>query len=424
VRRRDALAALAGGLAGTVWAESRKKDAAKAKSPEPQQNWTEWGGPTRNFQVVTRALTKAWPAQGPPKLWTRKLGDGYSAVAVEGNTLFTMYQRGNNDVVCALSAADGSTLWEHTYAAPFVNSYSEGVGPGPYAMPQIFGARLITAGPTGQVHALDKASGKVLWTRKLYDEFGGTRLIYGYASHALAYRDTLILPVGGSGNAVIALTQASGEKVWGAHRFTNGYTTPVLIQVDGQDQVAILMAQQVIGVDPESGELLWQQAHPTQYGITCSMPVAGPGNRLFVASAYNGGGRMLRLRQSGGKTTVEQLWHNPRAQVHFGSMIWSGDHIYASVGQGVGILSAIDANTGDFSWQIRDFVKAQLVLAGEKLIVLDEDGTLGLVSATPQEAKVLAKTPAMTKLAWTPPTVAGNRMYVRDRQTLVAFDVS
>ncbi|MGH9672252.1 MAG: PQQ-binding-like beta-propeller repeat protein [Bryobacteraceae bacterium] len=358
-------------------------------------------------------------------MWARKLGDGYSGVAAEGDRLFTMYRRGNNDVVCALSAADGSTVWEHIYAAPFVSSYSEGVGPGPYVMPQIFLASVITVGPTGQIHALDKASGNVLWTRKLYDEFGGTRLIYGYASHAVPYRNTLILPIGGSSNAVIALSQASGEKVWGAaHSSTNGYTTPVLIHVDGQDQVAILMAQEVIGVYPVSGELLWQQAHPTQYGITCSKPVAGPDNRVFVASAYNGGGRMLRLRHSGGKTTLEELWHNPRAQVHFGTIIWSGDHIYASVGQGVGLLSAINANTGAFSWQTRDFVKAQLVLTGDKLIVLDEDGTMGLVSATPQGAKVLAKSSALTKLAWTPPTVVGNRMYVRDRQTLVAFDVS
>src|SRR5450432_4012172 len=111
--------------------------------PAYGDDWLTWGGPNRDFKVTSKAkLADSWPATGPKKLWTRPLGDGYSAIAVEGSTLYTSFRRGSKDVVTALNAADGKTIWEFEYGNPFTNAFSEKVGPGPYAMSQVIGDRV------------------------------------------------------------------------------------------------------------------------------------------------------------------------------------------------------------------------------------------------------------------------------------------
>jgi outer membrane protein assembly factor BamB len=133
-------------------------------------DWLLWGGRGRDFIAPAANLPASWPAGGPRKLWSRSLGDGYSGVAVEGTTLYTAFRRGSKDVVTALAARTGKTVWEFDYEAPFRNDYSEAVGPGPYAMPQVIGDRLVTASAIGLIHSLDKKTGKPVWSKNLYRE--------------------------------------------------------------------------------------------------------------------------------------------------------------------------------------------------------------------------------------------------------------
>ncbi|PYV14289.1 MAG: hypothetical protein DMG07_12240 [Acidobacteria bacterium] len=145
---------------------------------------------------------------------------------------------------------------------------------------------------------------------------------------------------------------------------------------------------------------------------------------LFIASAYGGGARVLELGRSGAKTTVRELWHNPRIQLHFGSAIRVGDFVYLSSGHsGPAFMTAVEIKTGRIAWQTRDFAKAQLLYADGKLIVLDEDGVLALARATPERFQVLSRVSLQKRLSWTPPTLVGARLYVRDRATISALDL-
>ncbi len=390
----------------------------------PASNWLQWGGPRRDFIVPVTGLTASWPSEGPRKLWSRALGDGYSGIAVEGTTLYTVYRRGSQDVVTAIDANTGKTIWEYAYEAEFKNAFSEKVGPGPYAMPQVVGDRLVTASGIGKIHSLDKKTGRPVWFRDLYVEFGGTRLEFGYACHALPYKDTLILLAGGTFSAATALRQRDGAAVWKSLQFKNAHSSPLLIDVDGQPQVAALVASEVIGFSPDNGQLLWRHPHETQYGLAVSTPGWAPGNLLFVSSAYSGGSRVLQLSQSGGKTTVKELWHNG-IKSHFGTVIRQGDYLYLSSGHdGPALMTCMKLQSGEIVWQKRGFAKAQLLAADGKLIVLDEDGTLALAEATPAGFQVLAQASILQSLSWTPPTLAGTKLYVRDRHNLMALDLA
>src|SRR5215472_10952877 len=253
--------------------------AASLHAADP--GWLVWGGPNRDFKASSTGLADSWPEAGPPRLWSRSLGDGYSAIAAENGVLYTAYHRGDDEVVIALSATTGETVWEHSHTAPFKNSYSERAGPGPYAMPQIVGDALFFAGSTGKLFALDKRTGKVLWSHDLYQEFHGSPLRFGYSCHPLPYKGNLIIMVGGPFNSLMSFNQKDGSVAWKNLTFQNTHSSPLLINVDGEDQLAIVTADMILGVDPNSGRLLWAYPHPTEYGLAVSTPVWCDGNNLL-----------------------------------------------------------------------------------------------------------------------------------------------
>ena len=145
---------------------------------------------------------------------------------------------------------------------------------------------LFTAGITGRLQSLEKKTGKLLWTQQLWLDHKGTRLMYGYASSAVAFRDTVIVPVGGPGKAVMAFRQADGSVAWAKNDFGNAYSSPQLISVDGLEQLVTLMDGAVFAVNPHNGDLQWQVTFRADYGISVATPVWGPGNLLFVSAEY------------------------------------------------------------------------------------------------------------------------------------------
>ena len=413
-------------LAGSTLSQTSRRPANQSQRANNASSgdWLLWGGPHHDFIAPSTGLAATWPAAGPRKLWSRALGDGYSAVAVESTTLYTAYRRGAQDVVIALDSLTGKTIWEYAYDAPFKNSYSEAVGPGPYAMPQVVGDRIVMASGIGQIHSLDKKTGRLVWSHDVYTEFGGTHLVYGYSCHALPYKDTLILLAGGTNSAALAFRQSDGAVVWKGLNFKNAHSSPLLIEVDGQKQVIALIASEVIAINPDNGELLWRHPHPTNYGLAISTPVWAPGNLLFISSAYDCGSRVLELHQAGGKTTVKELWYNQKLKSHFGSVIRQGDYAYFSSGHdGPAFMTCVNIRTGQIAWQERGFAKAQLVAGDGKLILLDEDGMLALIDPKPAALRVVSKVSLLEHLAWTPPTLSGTKLYIRDRRNLMALDL-
>jgi outer membrane protein assembly factor BamB len=394
--------------------------------------WLQWGGPRRNFMIETSGLAESWPATGPRRLWRRSLGEGHSAVVVEGGRLYTMYRplgmlslirRSQQETVAALDASSGKTLWEYTYDSA-TSGLDLSEGSGPHSTPLIVGNLLFAAATRSQLFAIDKNSGKLVWSHDLVNEFSAPQDDRGYSPSPLAYRDTVIVPAGGPGASVIAFNQKTGAVVWKGGSFPVGPGSPILITVDGQDQVVVWGANEIAGVDPANGRVLWTHPHKTDWGLNISTPVWGPDNLLLVSSAYNNGARLLRLTQSGGKTTVQEQWYQNRMRVHIGTIIRLGDYAIGSSGDfGPCPTVAIDVKTGTILWQNREFARSTFLHADDKLIIMDEDGNIGLAKPSRQGLNVLTKASVLTNRAWTVPTLVGTTLYVRDRKEIAAFDL-
>jgi outer membrane protein assembly factor BamB len=386
--------------------------------------WEQWGGPTRNWVVKTKGLAAAWPEKGPRQLWKRELGEGYSAIVSDGAALYTMYSRGTQEVVAALAADTGKTLWEHAYEADAAGMSFE-FGRGPHSTPLLDGGRLFAVGSTGRMHALDAKTGKVAWSHDLWKEYNGTKMDRGYSCSPVAYKGTVIVFVGGRGQSVMAFDQKDGKVVWKRQDLEVSPSSPIIINVGGQDQLVAFMGGQVAGLDPSNGDLLWEHAHPNDFGGNISTPVWGEDGLLFVSSAYSGGSRVLRLtRGKDGKTTPEELWFHRRLRVHHGNAVRTGDYVFGSSGDfGPSFVAAVDVKTGKILWQDRGFSKANFVVADGKLIVLDEDGNLALATADPAGLKVHSKVALLEKTAWTVPTLVGTKLYIRDRRSIMAVDL-
>jgi outer membrane protein assembly factor BamB len=388
------------------------------------QDWAQWGGPHRDFKSDAKGLAASWPTTGPRRLWQRELGEGYSAIAAERGVLFTMYRRAENEVVVALDAASGKTIWEYSYSAPFSPDYDMTNGPGPHATPLVTGNLVFTSGATGKLHCLDKKTGKVLWSHDLLNEFHGTLRVNGYSCSPIAYKDKIVMLVGGQASALVAFNQKDGSVAWKKHDFKNSTSSPIVINVDGQDQLVAFMYGEVVGVDPENGNLFWSHPHPVDYGLNTSTPVWGPDNLLFISSGYDGGSRVLKLTRAGDKTTVEEVWAHRLMRVHFSNAIRVDDFICGSSGDfGPAPFTAIDVKTGKVLWRNRSFPRASFLFADGHFIILDEDGELMLANATAEGLTVVSKVQLLKNQAWTVPSLAGTHLYLRDRKNIMALEL-
>ncbi len=395
---------------------------------EAAGQWPQWGGPQRNFCGDAGPLADKWPAEGPPKVWSRDISYGHSAIVLDEGTLYTMCRRDDQDVVLALKADTGETVWETAYAAPTKPDMQLDFGPGPHATPLVVGERVFTVGAMVHLTALDKRSGQVVWSHDLMEKLGAGHLGRGYGASPIAYDDTVIVNVGGRAAevaGVAAFKQATGEVVWQSEHLGGGYPSPILARFNGVNHLIVTQGAERVGLDPATGKTRWRLTVDSQSAAIMATPVWIEPDRIFYTSGYGGGSRLLRLSvNDAGEYAVEELWHSRKMKVHHASVVQIGDYVYGSSGDfGPAFMMAIDLRDGAVVWRERGFAKANVLYADGKLIILDETGLLALATAAPEGLTVHSQVQMLAEKAWTAPTLAGTRLYLRDYKTIMALEL-
>ncbi len=386
--------------------------------------WPQWGGPQRNFHVPEVQIADEWPEKGLKQIWKRPLGDGFSTILVINDRLFTMHRKDGHEHITALKADTGTTVWEYAYPVEFLEGTNvEDFGPGPLSTPLIVKQRIFAVGVTGLLHCLDLENGKLLWKHNLIADFQGTNLYRGYSASPIAYGDTVILPIGGSGNGVMAFRMGDGTVAWASQDFQISHVSPILIQFENQFHLVVVAEKQIVGLDPRDGRLLWQLSHPIIGGHIASTPVWDGSSRLFFSAAYGEGSRCLQLTRQADQIMARELWHNQQMRVHHSNVIRIGDHLYGTSGDFAALVfTALNLTTGKVVWRERQLGRAAILLVDNKFLAMQEDGTLMLVTASPKELIIHHKAKLFDSRAWTTPTLHANRLFIRNREEIMAIE--
>ena len=385
-------------------------------------SWPQFAGPARDFHAPPVKLA-AWDDAGPRTIWTRPLGEGFSGIAVRGDTLYTMYRRGAEEVVIALAAATGHTRWEHAAAVAPNDEQDLSQGSGPHATPLVIGDTVCVAGVTAVLRCVDAATGRLRWTRDLTREFGATKVFRGYSSSPLASGDLVIVQAGGTDHAVIAFDRASGAVRWHGGTHTNANASPIaLTSTAVGSQVIGFFSNVVAGFDRRTGAPLWSQAHPQRFADSITLPILVDGD-VVVSSPLDGGTR--RIAPGASDRPARERWHQPRLGVYYTNIaLVTGMVLGSHGGLGPTFFTAIDAASGELLWQNREIKRSNFVVTGTDLVMRDEEGGLVLARPTRQGVTVLASAQILAAGAPSPPTLVGTILFVRDRQRISGFDLS
>ncbi len=394
--------------------------AATLAGPAAAADWPQFRGPGRDGVARGETLAPAWPQEGPPVLWRRPLGAGYSGIAAARGRVYTMAAEGETEDVLCLDAATGGTLWRTPVGARFVND----LGDGPRSTPTLDGDALYAVSTDLVLVALAVADGAVRWRRDLAAAFGARPLRFGYSASPLVDGDLLIVDVGGDqGRGVVAFDKGTGEVRWSGLDRSAAHSSPLVLELGGQRQYVFHrpIAEGQVGLVAlaPGGAELWRHPVPSD---TLVMPLFVPPDRFFFSSGTAlDGGTLVRVRASEGAFAVEEVWKNHRMRNHFSNSVLVRDHLY---GFDNATLRCLDAASGEIRWAMRGFGKGSLIAAGDRLLVLGDKGNLALVAADPEAYRELGRFQAMAGRSWTAPTLADGRLYLRDQDELVSLDVS
>jgi outer membrane protein assembly factor BamB len=413
--------------------------AARAQLKASVGDWPGWMGADRSGVSTETGLLKQWPKDGPKLLWkVQDIGEGYSTPSFAAGKIFLMSNRGLDDeFALALNVKDGSKIWERRIGKVGEPKQYGNYG-GSRSTPTVDGDAVYVLGSDGDLACLDAAKGEVRWQKSLRTDFDGKPGIWAYAESPLIDGDVLVCTPGGDTATLVALNKTTGEVIWktavpaaaGAGRMpksnTAAYASAIVATVGGVKQYIQVLTGGVVGVAAKDGKLLWR--YEKMKGNTmCNTPLFHDGY-VFVSLLNPGntgtGSSLLQLKaDENGGVTANEVYHNKDLASQHGGVVRVGDDMYGTNGTS---LVCIDFKTGTTKWQNRCVGKGSIAAADGRLYVRGENGKAALVEATPDAYKEIGRfdqPDRSKKQAWPHPVIVGGRLYLRDQNVLLCYDV-
>ncbi|MDH4064239.1 MAG: PQQ-like beta-propeller repeat protein [Acidobacteriota bacterium] len=384
-------------------------------------DWPQLLGPTRNGIYTGPPLLEQWPASGPHVVWKTAVGQGLSGPVVAGGQVILFHRMDDREVVEALDPATGATRWRYDYPTTYRDDF--GFDEGPRAVPVVADGVVYTFGAQGQLHAVDLAKGTRVWSEDTMRRFQVPKAFFGQAGSPLVVGGRVIANVGGAEAGIVAFEAKSGRVLWTATKDGASYSSGVSAVVDGHPTAIFLTRNGVVGVDPDSGGVRFEQ--PWRSRSAASVNAASPlivGDLMFISAEYGPGAAVFQL----GASTLGRVWASDEVlSTHYATSVHRDGVLYGYHGrQEFGpSLRAVELRTGKVLWSVDRFRAGSILLAGPRLLIARESGELVLAEASREGFKPLAQARVLPATVRGLPAVDDGHVYLRNEDTLICLDL-
>ncbi len=428
-----------------------------------ETDWPHFLGPHWDGISAETGLLDKWPTNGPPLIWDKKIGTGYSAPSVCGNLLVLHHRVADEEVIECLEAATGKSLWRHAYPSHFVDPY--GYNNGPRCTPLLTTDRCYTFGAEGKLVCVELQTGKLVWQRDTGIDWNVPAAFFGVGSSPILEADRLLVMVGGQPDSgMIAFDPKTGKTLWesvGEKNWTGqpmigwpgqrtvkwqswekqaSYATPVAATIHGQRHILCLMRQGLVSLNPTNGAVnfsFWFRS-PANDSVNAMNPVVVNDLILLSAAYYKIGSVLLRVNADG--KGVKEVWRNTVLEIHWTTPIYHKGFLYAFSGRNEpdAHFRCVELETGELKWD-RDeswakhntltpevYGRGSAIMAEGKLIALGEGGLLGLFKVNPQQPEEISRfqVPQLRHPCWAAPVLSRKKLYLRSEDHLVCFNLA
>ena len=390
------------------------------------QTVAQWRGPARDGKYNETNLLTSWPAEGPALMWkTEEIGNGYASPTVTSNRL---YIAGEIDTAGYLFAFDlkGKLIWKTNYGKEWVASYE-----GARCAPTVVGDLIYVCSGLGNVACIEAKSGAIKWSADMRRDFHGRFTMFGHAESSLVEREKVFLVPGGADTSVLAMNRFTGKVLWTCkgHNDLPGYNSPYLIRLKERNVLVTFTNYTMLGIDAETGELLWTH---DQDNIPLAERKPGNGdthsNTVYFEDGFiyyiaGDGNCAVKLSLSDDGRKITQVWRNKAIDNYMGGFVKLGNYLYTCLSEKRQLV-CLDASNG----QVTDSLKCgagSVIFADNLLYYYNQRGEVKLVKPDPKKMEILGsfKVTAGTKEHFSHPVISDGIFYIRHGKALMAYDI-
>ena len=376
-----------------------------------QQNnsWNQFRGPDRNGVITDYNI----PPGKPQLLWKKEIGPGFSEIAVEGNRIYTMFGEKNDSILgseflCSLNAENGELIWKTKVDSLFFDTF----GDGPRSTPVVGENYIFCLSSFGKLSAISKIEGKIIWQRDFVSEFGSTIPQWAFSTSPLLIDNILILEVGGTeSRAFVGFDINTGKVIWQKGNGSASYCSPLVANIAGKSNI-IFANQKTLYSFTSKGDSIW--SFPMSMNGPTGMPVFFDSDKIFVSTIRSNGFSIMEVDNN----IVKEVYKAETLKNDYSSSLYYDGCFY---GFNVAALQCVSAQTGEKKWTKRGLGKGSLILVGDNLLVLSDQGKLLQIKATPDAYTELGSFQALDGKSWTAPSFAGGKLYVRNLTEMACY---
>lgn len=412
------------------------------------QDWPQWRGAARDGKIEGFVEPKEWPKQLTKK-WSADVGLGGATPALVGDKLYVFSRDGGDEVIRCLNVADGKEIWSDKYPSKAATGMS-GAHPGPRSSPAVAEGKVVSLGVTGILSCVDATSGKVAWRK---DDIKTVPMFFT-ATSPIIVDGMAIAQLGGRGNGeIVAYDLNTGTEKWKWAGEAPAYASPVLMSTDGVKQIVTMTERGMVGVAAADGKLLWQfspQAGAAAPGGGGGRPAPGGGapgggrgrgggmgggmggrgynavtpvvdGQMIVMTGTGKGTVAVKLEKKGDAFEAKQAWANPQIGAQFCTPVLKDGFLYGLSDQGK--LYCLNAATGEKAW-IDDAKRSNygaMIDAGSVVLTLPSNAELTAFKPSDKSYTEVAKIKVSTSETYAYPVIAGNRIFIKDKEAVTMY---